>query len=102
MDFSREPPSFLVDELLDIDNLKEKSVKEIHIKLSSPLINQQQLNKFQDAIIGSDGPCSIFFHMETAHKKYTVKASALTGVSSGDDFIRELESYAFVENVWKE
>ena len=102
MDFSREPPSFLVDELLDIDNLKEKSVKEIHIKLSSPLLNQQQLNKFQDAIIGSDGPCSVFFHMETAHKKYTVKASALTGVSSGDDFIRELEGYAFVENVWKE
>ncbi len=102
MDFSREPPSFLVDELLDIDNLKEKSVKEIHIKLSSPLINQQQLNKFQDAIIGSDGPCSVIFHMETAQKKYTVKASALTGVSSGDDFIRELEGYAFVENVWKE
>ena len=40
--------------------------------------------------------------METAQKKYTVKASALTGVSSGDDFIRELEGYAFVENVWKE
>ncbi|MGI5172908.1 DNA polymerase III subunit alpha [Treponema sp. OMZ 840] len=101
-DFSRSTPSFLIDDILDIENLKEKSLKEVHIQLSPILTTRQQLDKLQDFIIGSDGPCSVFFHLETAKKMYTVKASGLTSVPASDEFIAKLEEYGFIENIWCE
>ena len=101
-DFSRGSPSFLVDEVLDKSALKEKSIKEIHIKLSPVPANKQQLGKLQDFIVGEDGPCSLFFHIESGRKNYTVKAHTRTTVPSGDDFICRLEEQNMVERVWRE
>lgn len=101
-DFSRDTPSILVDELLPIEDLKEKSVREIHIRLSPLLTDSEQMNKLQDFLCAKQGSCSVILHIELPQQDYTVRANPLTKVPHTDEFIEELETYRNIESVWRE
>ena len=97
-----DTPSFLVDEILDINNLKHKVNWDIHIKIDSTLKEEQQMYKLRDYLFGSEGNSCVYFHIDTPSGHQIIRANPMLKVSSSDDFIQELEMQPMVNQVWKE
>lgn len=93
--------SFQVDELLDINNLQEKAVKSIHIKLFSTQ-NRRSSMELRDFLVAHPGNCSVYLHIERDEKNYAIQCSSSLKVSSSDDFISELSKIPSVDEVWKD
>ena len=93
--------SFQVDELLDINNLQQQSVKSIHIKLF-PTQNKHSSMELRDFLVAHAGNCSVYLHIERDGKNYTIQGSSSLKVSSSDDFISELSKIPSVDEVWKD
>ena len=93
--------SFQVDELLDINNLQEQSVKSIHIKLF-PTQNKRSSIELRDFLVAHSGNCSVYLHIERDGKNYTIQTDNSLKVSSSDDFILELSNIPSVDEVWKD
>lgn len=93
--------SFQVDELLDINNLQEQSVKSIHIKLF-PTQNKRSSIELRDFLVAHSGNCSVYLHIERDGKNYTIQTNNSLKVSSSDDFILELSNIPSVDEVWKD
>lgn len=93
--------SFQVEELLDINNLQEQSVKSIHIRLF-PTQNKRSSMELRDFLVAHSGNCSVYLHIERDEKNYTIKGCSNLQVSSSDDFIYELSKLPSVDEVWKD
>ncbi|NLM01054.1 MAG: DNA polymerase III subunit alpha [Treponema sp.] len=92
----------IVENILDIDSLKEKSFREVHIQVSNKLQNQSQLAKLKDLLFSSAGNCQVFFHSNIGGKAFVVKSGHKFKVPCDDDFIKNLENIQMVESVWCE
>ena len=99
---SNDTPSFLVDEILDMENLKHKANWDIHIKIDSALKEEQQIFVLRDYLFGSSGNSCVYFHIDTPSGPQTVKANPMMKVASSDSFMKELEMQPMVTQVWKE
>ena len=97
-----DTPSFLVDEVLDINNLKHKTSWDIHIKLDSSFKEEPQIYPLRDYLFGSEGNSCVYFHIDTPAGHRTIRANPMLKVSSSDYFIKELEMQPMVSQVWKE
>lgn len=93
--------SFQVEELLDINNLQEQSVKSIHIRLF-PTQNKRSSMELRDFLVAHSGNCSVYLYIERDEKNYTIKGCSNLQVSSSDDFIYELSKLPSVDEVWKD
>ncbi|MFA6507094.1 MAG: DNA polymerase III subunit alpha, partial [Treponemataceae bacterium] len=64
VDNGREKPSFLVDAVVDVEALAEKSYREIHVRLSAGAAeNEETLYPLRDFLFENTGSCGIFFHI---------------------------------------
>jgi DNA polymerase III subunit alpha len=63
IDLSRGNPSFKVDELVDPASLKEKSWREVHLRLGRAPDSEDELYPLRDAIFDEPGPCGVYFHV---------------------------------------
>ena len=97
-----DTPSFLVDEILDMDNLKLKTNWDLHIKIDSTLKEEQQIYGLRDYLFGSTGNSCVYFHIDTPTGHQIIKANPVMKVSCSDSFIQELEMQPMVSQVWKE
>ena len=97
-----DTPSFLVDEILDMDNLKLKTNWDLHIKIDSTLKDEQQIYGLRDYLFGSSGNSCVYFHIDTPTGHQIIKANPMMKVSCSDYFIHELEMQPMVSQVWKE
>lgn len=97
-----ENPSFLVEEVPDMNSLKAKTSWDIHIKLDSMLNNEQQIYVLRDFLFGSTGNSCVYFHIDTPAGQKIVKANSLMKVDNSDSFINELEMQPMVTEVWRE
>ena len=95
-------PSFLVDEVLDLNNLKLKTNWDIHIKIDPSFKEETQIYKLRDFLFGSEGNSCVYFHIDTPAGHRTVRANPMLKVSSSDYFMKELEMQPMVSQVWKE
>ncbi|MFI3258247.1 MAG: DNA polymerase III subunit alpha, partial [Spirochaetales bacterium] len=105
IDLSRNEPSVLVDEILDMENLQEKSFKEVHIQIfpvNSKEDAQRSLSDLQDFLTGKEGGCSVFLHMKSEGKQYTINPQLAFGVPSDDDFLECLQENSSVQYAWAE
>ena len=100
VDVSRETPSFLVDELVDMNSLKERSIQQIHILLQAGTISEIQMQELRDFLLSRQGNCSLFFHLDTNQGPYIVQANSQARVPCDDEFLRELEAQNCVQEVW--
>ena len=100
VDVSRETPSFLVDELVDMNSLKERSIQQIHISLQAGTISEIQMQELRDFLLSRQGNCSLFFHLDTNKGPYIVQANSQARVPCDDEFLRELEAQNCVQEVW--
>jgi len=103
VDRSREIPSFLVDALLDLDNLAERSWREVHIRLEKDLaVHEEALYPLRDRLFENAGSCAVFIHVPVPGGEALVRTASQ--ISSGAD-ARTLESIGScpgVADVWRE
>ncbi len=102
VDGSRETPGFLVDSLLDIDNLETKSVSSVHVQLKKGGFGSNEMANLKDFLFAANGNCSVYFHIETGGKLYIIKAGNQLKAPSAPEFIQRLKDLSMVEEVWTE
>lgn len=102
VDRSRDTPSFLVDSFVNIEELTERAIKEVHIELDPLIQSDIQFQPLKDFIFGTEGSCDVFIHITIDDTVYQVKGSSQIKVPSTDDFIEQLTKQPGVLQVWKE
>ncbi|QSH93498.1 DNA polymerase III subunit alpha [Treponema phagedenis] len=104
VDTNREEPSFLVDSYISLDELEEKSIKEVHVEVASlSMSTDKQFQHLRDFLLGAEnGTCDVFIHIAIEDKIYIVQASSQVKVSSDDNFLSALGEQPGVLQVWKE
>lgn len=102
LDFSRDSPSFLVDELMPIDALVQKSISEVHIQFTEQNLNNIAVNQILEKTSQYRGNCTIYFHLARNGKNYCIQAHEVAGVNNSLELINELKEYRFIEDVWHE
>lgn len=100
LDASRETPSFLVDELLDIANLRERSIQQVHIKLNDNSFDEKNIQELRDFVFSRQGQCVLYFHLDTNQGPYIVKANSQARVPCDQEFLKQLELMNQVQEVW--
>jgi DNA polymerase-3 subunit alpha len=100
IDSSRDEPSFLVNEIANLDSLKERSIHELHIKINNNFNNEAQIDTLKNILFGSQGNCSVYFHIETEKGPFIVKANSQISAPSSSDFLEKLELQPDVKEVW--
>ena len=100
IDSSRDEPSFLVNEIANLDSLKERSIHELHIKINNNFNNEAQIDTLKNILFGSQGNCSVYFHIETEKGPFIVKANSQISAPSSSDFLEKLELQPYVKEVW--
>ncbi len=107
-DGSRGKPSLQVKELLDPASLKEKSWRELHIRLTSvengSRYDEETMIELRDAIYSLPGSCSLTFHIPLKDKggEAIVRAGAHISCSALDKDVEYLKTQPFVAEVWRD
>ncbi len=102
VDGSREVPGFLVDSLEDPDSLEQKAISSVHIQLSGEFSNAEQISELKDFLFGSQGNCSVYFHIELRGTSYVVKANSQLKILPSADNIQKIKDMMIVSDVWTE
>jgi DNA polymerase-3 subunit alpha len=63
VDLSRGNPSFKVDDFADPSQLKERSWREVHLRLDGSVRDDEDLYPLREAILDHPGSCQVFFHL---------------------------------------
>ena len=107
-DASRGKPSLQVKELLDPASLKEKSWRELHVRLvpaeGAGKYDEETLIELRDAIYSLHGQCSLIFHIPVRDKgeEAIVRAGAHIACSALDRDVEYLKSQPLVAEVWRD
>jgi DNA polymerase III subunit alpha len=99
VDLSRSNPSLKVEEVLDPSGLKEKSYKEIHLRLSE-IHAEEDLWELRDTLFESSGPCSVFFHVPGKAGETVVQAYSGISCAPRPEVVDRLRETHHVKEVW--
>lgn len=99
---SREEPSFIVDTREEIMDLKEKSTREVHIKMDANFKNSGEVTDIKDYLFDQSGNCSIFFHIDTENGPFVIKAADSLTTSATPDILQGIKDLPMVLDVWTE
>lgn len=103
VDNGREKPSFLVEGVLDIDALTEKSYREIHVRLKSGAADEEEtLYPLRDFLFENSGSCGVFFHVPVGASEAVVKAANQITASPDDWVLEAIGMCEGVAEAWKE
>jgi len=107
-DASRGKPSLQVKELLDPRSLKERSWRELHIRLApaegGAKYDEETMIGLRDAVYSLHGSCSLVFHvpLKEGGGEALVRAGAHIACSALDKDVEYLKSQPFVAEVWRD
>jgi DNA polymerase-3 subunit alpha len=99
-DKSGEQPVFYVDDIPDLNTLKDKQRQELHICVSNFCPQPEQNFELRDFLFSVSGGGSVFFHINEGGKKFIVKANGSVGAPLTNAFMQELEKNRAVESAW--
>ncbi len=103
MDMSRDRPSFLVDTLLNMEDLSERSWREMHIRLNAGCAEREEnLYPLRDCLGDMSGPCSVYFHIPTSSGEGIVRAAAQVSTGSDPMAMEMIGACPGVAEVWRE
>lgn len=100
----QDPPSasFIVDQIVDPEKLKEKSISECHILLNDQYTGPKDLVEIKEILFGSSGNCSVYLHIDINKTRYIIKANAQLRVPSTGPLPEKIKDLAIVDDVWFE
>ncbi len=102
IDLTRDKPSMKVDRVEHPDNLKERSVREVHVRLTDGFDSEEALYPLRDALVDMDGSCSVVFHVPTAGGTASVRANEQIKLASSDEALARIAELPFVAEVWRD
>ncbi|MEJ5183879.1 MAG: DNA polymerase III subunit alpha [Rectinemataceae bacterium] len=103
-DRSRDKPSLKISEVLNPEELRHRSWRELHVKLSPSARghDDSHLIALRDAVFSMHGQCKVLFHVPlSTGGEAVVEAGHHTRCSATDEDVRMLESLPAVEEVWR-
>ena len=117
-DNSRQTPSLKIQALLDPEELRKASWRELHIQLSPELCvknsceekageiedaeEESELYRLRDAVYSLNGQCKIFFHVPLSDGgEATIEAGPHTTCAASDEDIALLKKEPAVAEVWR-
>ena len=92
--------SFKVEELEDVNNLKQKSIQEVHIELSPNFSDERDIQALKEFILEKTGNCSVYFHVNTNMGPYIVKGNNQLLIASDGETLASLSDLPLVNRVW--
>lgn len=96
----QDSSSFIVDEVLDPLQMKQASIKELHLELEQNFTDETNIAKIREYLFAHSGNCSVYFHIDTKKGTYIVRANQQITASSEQQVINELKEFSLVKNVW--
>lgn len=99
VDLTRSNPSLKVEEVLDPNQLKEKSYKEVHLRLSE-IRAEEDLWDLRDVLFESPGSCSVLFHVPCKSGETTVQAYSGLTCAPRPEVVEKLKGTRHVREVW--
>jgi DNA polymerase-3 subunit alpha len=98
-----ERVTFTVTSILDMEDLVEKSYRELHIRLSqNALSGKENLYPLRDRLFEGSGPCSVFIHVPLAAGEGVVRAAAQITAGVEKAAIDDLALCEGVAEAWRE
>jgi DNA polymerase-3 subunit alpha len=102
LDFRRNEPQIIVEEVLRAEELRPRSAEELHIELSETDFSEEELielrNMFQDNL----GSSPLYIHIKDKTETTVIKANSHLNLNINDYFMDMLKNHKAVESVWKE
>ncbi len=102
VDLSRGDPKFIVESILQPEELKEIETREIHIRLERNTMSEEELYNLRSYLFDHKGTCPLYLHLNNANGKRetVIKASSQITLSSSRDVLEELRRYPTIEDIW--
>jgi DNA polymerase-3 subunit alpha len=103
VDTSRDKVSFKVEDLAQPEDLKARSIREVHIRLDLNLLRgEDDVAELRELVFENSGSCNVLFHMTDRKRETIVKAAQQIGLSPSDEVLGRLKQAYAVSEVWKE
>ncbi len=112
IDLTRGNPSLKVDEFVDPSTLKEKSWKEVHLRLGILPQHEEDLYALRDALFDEPGGCNVYFHLPPEpgdainavvnHGEAVVKAHVQITCSASEETLERLRAVSPVVEAWRD
>jgi DNA polymerase-3 subunit alpha len=85
IDVTRSAPSLKIEDVADPDSLKDKSWREVHIRLEGGISTEDELYDLRDVLFELPGSCTVYFHvpLETEAPAASGVAGAAGGAAAG-------------------
>lgn len=97
----RENTSIRVDEMLSLDDARQKFVDSLHIRLSSDKVQESTLKSLKDICLDNRGNCTLFLHLKTQQcKEVIVQANPDVKVAPTESLISLIEQIVGEDCVW--
>lgn len=100
IDLRDDAPQMLVDSISDINSLEEKSKTEVHIQIAGGFSRESDILEVRDFLYSVQGPCKVFFHIETSQGEYILRASGTTTAPATKEFLQEVALLPGVKDAW--
>lgn len=102
IDTSRGDPKFIVERVMDPNQLPDALPKEVHIRLSSYFGDESELFNLRSFLIDRKGECLLYLHAPVAHqsKEVVIKASPQLTISHKTHVLEEIRKLPEVTAVW--
>ncbi|HUW42591.1 MAG TPA: DNA polymerase III subunit alpha [Rectinemataceae bacterium] len=102
VDQTRGKSAFKVEDFADPASLKERSWKEVHLRLRDGISDEEDLYGLRDAILDEPGSCNVYFHVPSEGDEAVVKAHVQITCSASESCLERLREVPVVEAVWRD
>ena len=102
VDRAKEDPKFLVDRIINPEELKESSTSEIHIRISRDAKDENLLYDFRSTLIEYRGDCAVYLHLKNENTNREIIIRANAQLTTSPEVIPEIGAHPLIEEVWKE
>ena len=90
-----------VDEILSLDEARQKLTTSLHVHLPSTVLESSVLKSLKDTCSANKGSCTLFLHIKTAqYNEVVVQANPDMKVAPTDALISQMEQILGERSVW--
>jgi DNA polymerase-3 subunit alpha len=98
---ARENISILVDEILSLDDARQKFSTSVHVRLPLTMLESSALESLKGVFADNKGGCNLFLHFQTSqYDEVVIQANPDTKVSPTEVLISQVEKMVGEQCVW--
>ncbi|MGA1876169.1 MAG: DNA polymerase III subunit alpha [bacterium] len=92
IDFKEDKPNLVASEIISLDDLRRKSVRQFHIRMPMETLTNQNLQDLRRLFQVSPGQCEVYLHLLTEDdEELVLMADSRIQVEPSEDLIMEVE-----------